>query len=314
MKKCIAALAAISLLAWGQTSVFASTGEVTLSGSTWTGKVDGTTKYTGSSMADAANACVAAMTLGGTINIRNSGSASTHIRLLYGSTTVNGNGCTLTGNGAGNQGIVYSQNQSSVGAQNIVMKQGSSGYGMYFSTCNGVTLSGMSGSCNETIRIDDCKGGTGYNGAVNSPNLSSCGAMGVENYGISGFTWGTVTVNTAGDCGLLLNYSSSQSGSAANGTKCDYGGGYAGFRCANNNRSTSQGTVNSTSCGRGFFSVSGSSGCTITKVNATNCSAHGIWLQSTSSTHVNSGTVKNCHPCTSISQDLGGNSISVSCQ
>ena len=234
--------------------------------------------------------------------------------MLYGSTTVNGNGCTLTGNGAGNQGIVYSQNQSSVGAQNIVMKAGSAGYGMYFSTCNGVTLNGMSGSSTETIRIDDCKGGLGYSTAVNSPNLSSCGAMGVENYGISGFTWGTVTVNTAADCGLLLNYSSSQSGSAANGTRCDYGGGYARVPLRQQQPEQHPGHREFEQLRSGFFSVSGSSGCTISTVKATNCSAHGIWLQSTSSTHINSGTVKNCNPCTSISQDLGGNSISVSCQ
>ena len=56
-------------------------------------------------------------------------------------------------------------------------------------------------------------------------------------------------------------------------------------------------------------------GATLTRVNATSCSGIGIWLQSTSNTKVNGGTIKNCAGgCSSISQDLGGNSITVSCQ
>lgn len=289
-------------------SAFAATGEVTLSGSTWTGKVDGVTKYTGSSLAAAANACVAAMS-SGTVNIRNSG--STGQINLKSNVRVNGNGATLTGSGTG--GIVRGANISSTGCDNINMA-GSAYFGMYFSTCQGTSFSSTHGTSGIAYRIDNCKGGGGSNFTFGQVKITSGGDNGVETYGIAGVSWNTVNATDRGACGMLLNYSSSANGTAVNGTRCNYGGGYAGFRTANTNQSTTLGTVNSTNCGRGYFSVSGSKGCTISTVNATNCSSHGVWLQTASNTHVNSGTVTNCHPCSSISSDGGGNSISVTCK
>jgi len=303
-------LIAISALALLQTSLFAATGEVTLSGSTWTGKVDGTTKYTGTTLAGAASACATAMTSGGTINIRNSGTCNGTIR-IYANTTVNGNGCTLTGNGT--TGIVKAQNVSSVGAQNINMA-GSDYFGMYFSTCNGQTFSGVNGTSGIAYRIDDCKGGLGYNFSCGSPTLTAGGDNGVETYGISGVSFSKVTATSRGACGVLLNYSSSASGGTVTANNCCYGGGYAGFRCANNNRSSTLTYDNATSCGRGFFSVSGSGTATLTRVNATSCSSHGCWLQSTFNTKVSGGTITGCNPCSAISQDLGGNTVTVTCR
>ena len=66
-------LAAFAALISSPTALSAAIGEVTLSGSTWTGKVDGVTKYTGTSMSAAAYACSSVMG-GGTIQIKNSGS------------------------------------------------------------------------------------------------------------------------------------------------------------------------------------------------------------------------------------------------
>ena len=310
MNRNLAALTAVSLLALGQASTLAATGDVTLSGSTWTGKVDGTTKYTGTSMAAAANACVATMS-SGTVNVHNSGSCNGQIT-IGNSITLDGYGCTLTGAGTG--GIVRATNKSSVGGKNINMA-GSAYYGMYFSTCNGQAFSGVNGTSGIAYRIDNCKGGAGYNFSCGSVNITSGGDNGVETYGISGNSWSTVTATDRGACGLLLNYSSSASGGTVAATRCNYGGGYAGFRTANNNRSTTLTYDNATSCGRGFFSVSGSSGATLTRVNAHGCSGIGIWLQSTSNTHVNGGTLySNAGGCSAISSDLGGNSITVSCQ
>jgi hypothetical protein len=302
-----------STLAVLQTCLFAATGEVTLSGSTWTGKVDGVTKYTGSSMAGAASACATAMTSGGTINIRNSGAANGTIR-IFANTKVNGNSCTISGGGTG--GIVRAQNVSNVGAQNINMAS-TDWYGMYFSTCNGQSFSAVNGTANIGYRIDNCKGGTGYSFSCGSPSSSTSGSYGshfVETYGISGVSFSKVTANNRGQCGVLLNYSSSASGGTVTGTRCNYGGGYAGFRVANNNRSTTLTYDNATSCGRGFFSVSGSSGANLTRVNATSCSSHGLWLQSTANTRVQGGTISGCNPCSAISQDLGGNTVTVTCR
>jgi hypothetical protein len=309
MKNTLIAAAALSLLA--VTTSFAATGEVTLSGSTWTGKVDGVTKYTGTSMAGAGYACAAAMTSGGTINIRNSGTVNGNIR-IFANTKVNGNGCTLSGNATA--GIVKAQNVSNVGALNINMA-GSDYFGMYFSTCNGQSFSAVNGGGSSiAYRIDNCKGGTGYTFSCGSPTLTSGGNNGVETYGISGVSFSKVTATSRGACGVLLNYSSSASGTTVQATRCCYGGGYAGFRTANNNRSTTLTYDNATSCGRGFFSVSGSSGANLTRVNASSCSSHGLWLQSTSSTRVSGGTITACNPCSSISQDLGGNTVTVTCR
>jgi hypothetical protein len=307
------ALAAVSLVAWAQTTTFAATGEVTLSGSTWTGKVDGTTKYTGTSMAGAASACATAMTSGGTINIRNSGAANGTIR-IYANTTVNGNGVTISGGGSG--GMVRAQNVNAVGAKNIKMAS-TDWFGMYFSTCNGQAFSAVNGTANIGYRIDNCKGGSGYTFSCASPwsdTSSSRGSHFVETYGISGNSWSTITASDRGECGVLLNYSSSAGGTTVAATRCNYGGGYAGFRVANNNRSTTLTYDNATSCGRGFFSVSGSSGASLTRVNASSCSSHGLWLQSTSNTRVSGGTITACNPCSAISQDLGGNTVTVTCR
>jgi len=312
MKKHIIAAGAMSLLVLGHTSVFAATGEVTLSGSTWTGKVDGSTKYTGTSMAAAANACKDNMS-SGTINIRNSGNKNGTMNLKS-NVKINGNGVTISGSGT--TGMVYAQNSSAVGASNIKMAS-SDWYGMYFRTCQGIACSGVNGTSNLGYRIDNCKGGSGSNFTFGSPwsdTSSSHGSHFVETYGINGVGWSVCTATDRGECGVLLNQSSSASGGTVAGTRCCFGGGYAGFRTANNNRSTTLTYDNATSCGRGFFSVSGSSGATLTRVNASNCSSHGCWLQSTSNSHVNGGTITACNPCSSISQDLGGNTVTVTCR
>jgi hypothetical protein len=313
MKKHVITLASISLLALGTSASYAASGEVFVTGSTWTGRVDGSTKYTGSSMAAAANACVANMS-SGTIIIKNSGNKNGQIAIKS-NITIDGTGRTISG--GGQTGIIYAQNSSNVGGRNVNMSS-DDWYGMYFRTCNGINVSGTTGTANLGFRIDHCKGGPGYNLTLGSPtsnNNAAHGAHYAETYGINGVGWGTVTASDrTGGCGVLLNQSTSASGSNVNGTRCNQGGGYAGFRTANNNGRTTLGTANSTSCGRGFFSVSGSRDATITTVNATSCSSHGVWLQTTANTRVNGGTIRSCNPCKVISQDLGGNVINAVCQ
>ena len=79
-----------------------ATGEVTLSGSTWTAKVDGVTKYTGTDMFAACNAAIAAMS-SGTVNLRASGSSGASGGVvkainLKSNITFNGNGYTINAN------------------------------------------------------------------------------------------------------------------------------------------------------------------------------------------------------------------------
>jgi hypothetical protein len=301
--------------------MFAATGEVTLSGSTWTGKVDGTTKYTGTSLEAAANACAGAMS-SGTINIRNSGTTKGPIN-IGSNITVDAHGVTITATqpSAANTALIHSQNTSAVGAKNLVMKKGSTfpWFGLYFGTCNGITVAAVSGDGGDlAYRVDDCKGGWGYNLAVGNENVSGGGSHGIETYGISGETLGTITSNNHSDgCGVLLQ-SYGQTGKETVGTvlatKACYGCGYAGFRTANTNRNCTITYDDATSCGRGYFSVSGSRDCTVTRITATNCTAHGVLIQTAANTHVNGGTVTNCHPCTLIAVPIDGtNSVAATC-
>lgn len=311
----VAALIGLSFIS---SASFAATGEVTLSGSTWTGKVDGVTKFTGSSMAAAANACVAAMS-SGTINIRNSGNTSGQINLKS-NVKIDGFGSRLTGAGA--QAIIYAKNSTNVGAKNLTM-DGLPWFGMYFQTCNGMPFSGVNGRANLGFRIDNCKGGSGFSLAVGSPNSAVANSQGggshyVETFGINGITWGTVTAQNWGQSGVQLNFSTSATGSAVNGNRCGNGTGYAAFRTSNNNTGpTRLGTVNATNgCGRGFFSTS-SRDTIITTVNASGCTGVGIVLgPGSTNVRVNSGVLSNnAGGCWTDSNPAGsGNFIGVSCQ
>jgi hypothetical protein len=262
-------------------------------------------------MGAAANACNSAMS-SGTIYIQSSGNTSTQMA-LGSSKKIDGYSCTITGN-AGNC-IIRCNNCSSVGAQNMTMA-GSLAFGMYFSTDNGQAFSAVNGTSGIAYRIDNCKGGTGYTFSCGSPTLTSGSDNGVETYGISGNSWSKVTATSRGACGVLLNYSSSASGGTVTANKCNYGGGYAGFRTANNNRSTTLTYDNATSCGRGFFSVSGSGGATLTRVNATSCSGIGIWIGSVSkNVKVNGGTITGCSSCwTDSNPSSYGNVVTVTCK
>ena len=302
-------LAAFSIMA---TPSFAALGQVTVSGSTWTGKVDGSTKYTGSSMAGAENACKNAMS-SGTIQLLNSGDGngmSTKTNVI-----VDGTGKTISGGGT--HGILFCQNSSNIGGWNFHYTS-SNWFGHYWKTVNGQNMNGSSGTANLTYRIDDCAGGLGYGLYAGSPSDSgasgSRGDNNMETYGISGTnTVGTITSNDRPNGnGYLLNYSSNFNGSA-NSTRCCYGCGYAAFRTANTNGKTSIGSVTGTSCGRGYFSVTASRDCTVSGIQIYTTSSHGVWLQTAYNTHVNSGTVRHGNPCSSISAG-SGNSISVSCQ
>jgi hypothetical protein len=118
--------------------------------------------------------------------------------------------------------------------------------------------------------------------------------MGVETYGLDGFTAGTVTATNMTECGLLFNQSKNCTVGRVNATNCNYGGGYAGFRVANSNGpNVNVSSVYSKSCGRGFFSVTSSNGTTIGYLDAQNCSSHGALIENAQNTKINSGYIYN---------------------
>lgn len=280
------------------TSLSAATGEVTRAGSTFTGRVDGVTRYTGSRLFDAVNACINNMS-SGTVNIRASGDSgpgtgSVYAMVMKSNITLNFNNNTVNCNGDALIVPVLCDNRSTVAVQNLRVT-GNPRYAVWFRTNNGVTLSGM--NINTTsglgLRIDDSKGGWTFNVRINDPTVNGATSQAVETYGVDGFTAGTVTANNSAGCALLLNKSKNCTVGTVNGTNCSFGGGYAGFRIANNaGPAIAVGTVNSTRCGRGFFSVTSSNGCTINTLNARNCSGHGALLENAQRIRINAGTIR----------------------
>ncbi len=312
MKPHVLAIAALSLAALVPTSTLAASGEVFKTGTTWTGRVDGSTKYTGSSMNAAIQACINNMS-SGTVYIKNSGNADAS----YGVAPKNGvwlnyNGVTVNGNGA--TSVVQIDNKNNIRVDNLKMS-GSPRYGVWVRTSSTITLGGCSHNGGGLpFRIDDSKGGWTRNVNANSPTSVGPTAHGFETYGVDGFYYGTVTARDSSGCGLLLNKTLNSSGSTVNAYNCNYGGGYAGFRCANSNGRGTLGYASSDRCGRGIFSVTQSRDMTVNNCLLQNCSGIGIWLQDTYNTHIRAGTVRNNGAgCKSITGG-SGNSINVACQ
>ncbi len=279
----------------------AATGELTKSGSTWTGKVDGVTVYTGTDLPAGFRKCNESMNPlgGGTINLRASETISNHLGLWSG-TKVNGNGYTITSNASG--GTVACRGGANVGASNIKIAGGTP-FGMYFRSCSGQTFSGISGGGGIMMRIDNCAGGAGSNFNGGSPTALWSSNHGVETYGINNTVLTTVTATDRnGGCGVLLNATSGAQVRNVNATRCNYGGGYAGYRLANSNNETYlTNEAKSTSCGRGFFALTGSRNSAVAKLIAKDCSGIGVWIQDCVNVRVVSGSVTNCSSCKSVS-------------
>ena len=304
------ALALFSVAIALASSAFAAVGEVSLSDSTWTGKVDGVTKYTGSNMAAAGNACVAGMS-SGTVRIYNGGTVGGEIRLksnVYADCWGN----TLTGSGTA--GIIRARNASSTGVKNVKCA-GTPWFGMYFQTSAGQTFSGISGGAGILMRIDNCAGGGGSNFAAGSPNCTASGGHGVETYGITGTTFSTITAtDRSGGCGIMFNPSKTASGSVVNATRCNYGGGYAGFRAGTSSGITVSSGVWATSCGRGVFTLVKPSDITIANLYANGCSDIGAWLESSTRVKINGGYVRNTKSCYAITNGSTGCVFAAACQ
>lgn len=285
----------------------AATGELTLSGSTWTARVDGVTRYTGSDLAAAGAAAVNNMS-SGTVNLRASGTVGGEIRLKS-NVTFNGNGYQISASHSG--GVIRARNSSNTGASNLRIG-GTPWFGMYFQTCSGQTFSGISGGGGILMRIDQCAGGRGSNFNGGSPNCTASGSHGVETYGINTATLGTVTAtDRSGGCGLLFNDTYIGRVTNVNATRCNYSGGYAGYRLANNNNDCyASGTTTSTSCGRGFFSLTGSHDSAVAKLSAVNNRDIGVWIQDCVRVRVVSGSVSGS-ACYSVSGS--GSYVNVTC-
>jgi len=292
----------------------AATAYVTRSGSTYTGKVDGSVVYSGPSYNAAIQACIDNMS-SGTIYIRNSGTCEptygiapkNGLTLDYGGTQATGTSSTIS--------VIQLDRKSNVTIRNLRIA-GNPRYGIWSRSSSGITLSGCSAQVTGGLpfRFDDSKSGGSRNINVNSVTSNGQTAHGLETYTVDGFYWSTVSANDSAGCGLLLNNTINWSGGSVYAYNCNYGGGYAGFRVANSNGRGTVNYVDANRCGRGIFSLTQSRDATINNCYIRNCSGIGIWLQDSYNTRVLAGTVQNngggCYSITGGS----GNSVNVSCR
>lgn len=280
--------------------------EVTRSGDTFTGKVNGTTYYTGARLFDAVNACINQMD-SGTVTIKNSGDSGPGIGDIYAikpksNMTLDFCGTTVNCNGDPYIVPIQADNKTNITVKNIKVT-GTPRYCFWFRSCSNITFENITIDTTSGlgIRVDDSKGDWSRNlkiqGNINIIRCSGTNCHGIETYGVDGFTIGDVTVNNTGGCGVLLNKSKNGTVGTVTGSYNCNGGGYATFRVANNNGPNVTCTkVYSRNSGRGFFSVSGSNGCTVYSVDIANTTSHGIFLEDASNTRVNSGTVSGGNP------------------
>lgn len=159
-----------------------------------------------------------------------------------------------------------------------------------------MNLTNGSGQYGLGIRVDNSTAAT-KTLTINGTQTFTGGDMHIETYGLDGFSIGNVTTSNNYGCGVLLNQSKNGTVGTVTGNRNCNGGGYATFRVANNNGpNVTCAKVYSRNSGRGFFSVSGSTGTTVSTVDIASCTSHGVFLENATSTYVNAGTVSSCNP------------------
>ncbi|MFI1745724.1 RICIN domain-containing protein [Thalassobellus sediminis] len=274
-----------------------SIGEVTKIDDTWTSKINGVTKYTGTNMLDAVNACCLNMGAG-TINVRSSGdsgpgNSSIKACLIQSNQTLDFHGNTMNCTDPLLVVPVKAQGKSNITVKNLDVT-GTPRYVIWYTKgCKNMTLTNI--TCNTTrgngIRVADA--GTSNLVINGNINLKTIGHS-IETLLVQGVEIDTVYVSAEKGCGVLLNTSENCNINAIYATDCDYGSSYAGFRQANNNGTTHCKYLNARHCGRGLYTLTDSHDVTVDKVDIDDCSDSGISCATTSvGVRVNSGTVTN---------------------
>jgi hypothetical protein len=271
-------------------------GEVTASGSTWTARNGGATRYTGSDMLAAMQAAVNGLTSGRTskqrVVVRGSGNVPASARLSLPSYTVLDVCGTInvTGTGSGDMAPVYSRGTTDVEVQNLKLT-GSPVYGIFARNVNNLTLGqiDMRLSSGLGVRIDN-RGDTSQwsrNVRIDTVYVSGASSHAVETYGVDGITIGAVTARNVGESGLLLNQTINATVGTVDAENAGAGTGYAAFRMANRNGRIGSayntnirvGLVKARGGGRGIFCVSESGGAVIDRVDIANTGNNSILIE-----------------------------------
>jgi hypothetical protein len=290
-------------------------GEVTGTTGAYVAKVNGVTKYTGADYIAAIQAAINGLTLGRDVKewvtIRTSGTSGVSGGALKYINMASYTGLDFAGNtfnaNSGDALIipVMADRKTNIEVTNLKMT-GKPRYGIWFKGCSVMKISNITMNIGVPqadlglgIRVDNSTGATSNLVISGTINITG-GDNSVETYGVDGFTIGNVTSSNNAACGVLLNQSKNGTVGTVTGTNNSTTGsttGYATFRCANNNGpNVVCAKVYSRGSGRGFFSVTGSNGCTVNTVDIANTAIQGILLQNATNTKVLAGTVTNGHP------------------
>ncbi|WP_241175185.1 right-handed parallel beta-helix repeat-containing protein [Natronolimnobius sp. AArcel1] len=130
---------------------------------------------------------------------------------------------------------------------------------------------------------------------VDNVYVENSGGHAFETYAVDRIQIGKVLVNgTEAGAGVLLNETTDATVDAVGCKDIDPGGGYAGFRVANDTHDVTCDQVVVRGGARGIFGVSDSHNVTIGEVNISEMDVSGIFIEDNQNVAINGGVVKNC--------------------
>ena len=312
---------ALAIIAFS-TQVFAGTGQVTRASGIFTAKVDGNTVYTGTSYFDAVNAACNGAGTYGTVYIYNSGNSGEDGGDIYAIKPLTGQTLDFTGhtvncNSSGDLIVaVYADRKSDITVKNIIVT-GNPRYAFWFRGCNNMTFTDITMNLSNDspvglgIRVDASTASSSNLTINGSINIDGSAGHAIETYSVNGVSIGDVTVTNTGGCGVLLNNSTNCNVGVVTGYNNCPNAGYATFRVANTNGTTYCAGVFSRNSGRGFFSVTGSSNCTVEWVDIDGTYSQCIYIQDSYNTHVLHGKTANCGADSYLINGGSGNSVNL---
>ncbi|GAB3020362.1 NosD domain-containing protein [Natronobiforma cellulositropha] len=263
-------------------------------GGTWYAEAHGTSVYSGSSMFGAVQSAIDGLSSGRTaketVVIHDGGSASGTVYLpSYTALEFREH----IDHGGGDMPF-YADREETIEISSLSIDT-SAGMGMRIQRCYDVTLGTIeiTGGPGIGIRIDGGRSmglETTEHVRIGDVYVERTGSHGVETYNVHDIEIGVVQARDTGGSGLLLNDTSSARVGVVDAVRANEGGGYAGFRCANDaGPDIHVDLVRSIDCGRGVFTVSGSHGITIEEVYLEGNG--GNLIQDSRDVQVNGGTV-----------------------
>jgi hypothetical protein len=310
----VLAAAAVSLAAV-QAAPQPREGQVARAGEVWEARVDGQSVYSGPLMIDAIQAAMDGLTPDRewkeTVHVRHSGvvNASDYQSDLVAAhvpsfTILNFHGNTVHARG-GSIVPVRAQNVRQIEVRNLRVT-GNPRFGIFLKGSDDVVLANIRLSLGPTEDTPET-GGAGirteggdrpWSGHVNrnlvldNIYVEHTRGHGVELWRTDGLKATSIVTRHTGGCGILLNQTRNAHIQLVDAFRANHGGGYAGFRAANNaGPNIVVDRVVAVECGRGVFTVSGSEGITIHQVEIARSSGHGMLIEDTKDMSVNGGTI-----------------------